>query len=86
MSAGEERADHEQLVDRGELEVAQDRIELLRQALADLDRERAAGEFSDLAGAFDWLHRHAAEVAEVRLGPGQRTTTTSVGDPSPSST
>ncbi len=86
LAVMEERADRHHVVDRGELESAQDRIELLRQALDDLERERATGELSDLAQAFDWLHRHAAEVAEVRLEPGQRTTTRSVGSPSPRNT
>jgi hypothetical protein len=59
--------DHQRIVDRRQLEAAQDRIALLRQALADLEREGASGHHDALANAVDWLHAHAVEVADLRL-------------------
>jgi hypothetical protein len=57
------------IVERSRLETAQDRIALLGQALADLDREQAGGELADPAQAYAWLRIHAAEVAALRLEP-----------------
>lgn len=87
------------MVDRGQLEAAQDRLALLRHALDDLERERAGGALEDLAGAFAWLHAHAVEVAALRLvpavvapgadphpAPGSETTTSSGRWASPTST
>lgn len=69
LAAAHGLGDDQLIVDRQSFEVAQDRIALLRQALADLEREAGEERPSDLAHAFEWLRAHATEVADVHLEP-----------------
>lgn len=63
--------DHEVIVAREQLEVLQDRVALLAQAVADLERdgaERGQG-VEELQGSLEWLLAHARDVATTRIEP-----------------
>jgi hypothetical protein len=74
LAAAHGLGDDEVIVRRDELEALQDRVALLRAALADLARERRGGEV-DAAVGLAWLTEHAEAVAALRVEPvwGART-------------
>jgi hypothetical protein len=69
LAAAHGLGDDQLIVDRATFEAAQDRIALLRQALADVDREAGGDLPLDLEQAYLWVRRHAVEVAELQLLP-----------------
>jgi hypothetical protein len=70
LAAAHGLADDEVIVARGELEVLQDRLALLRYAIGDIEREEATGGGPvDPRAAYDWLIDHAREVVALRIEP-----------------